>query len=538
MNLIEQFSRIHLQSESEDNSTDRNAPENEISQNESDEIVSIRNVEELTRDVEESKEKDGTKNVDNAYKNGNENQDEKCHENDIELNKEIDNEKCPENDDEEMRSDNENAENENDEDILSLYGSGDDEDGISLEIPDESARKRVRLEKSTPSSYKKQNEVAVVNPQPPSAKTYKIPMKKRTELFTVVVNNDSMAAATKSVIQEHVSIKSRLGVMKDIDPKYVAMDPRSSRLNKNPSLISVPMQKPNEVKQVVKRSLINPAPAVPLPSLLQLPTLSTPIIQSSTSQTKTMAIPSESSGKKYPLPKFMLNPLHFDSPFGLLIGNTCHLYLHDSCRSQNCQRNHFLQTNQFVRNQLDVIGLQHAIDTYDTFIIRAPKLFARFFSDFCDFFAAHKQESKLLEMVMDCSHQERRLPNLLIHILDGLCEIGIEYSVAVERIIAKLEYRSAPINTILLKMVLNERNKNLVLIETTVKKICENSKYIFPNDLLVRLIDMAIETNAQKIITLVWVVLSAHPDTQKTKLNVQITRFMEFIRDQTMANLQ
>lgn len=526
---------------------EKSTEENEISPNENDEIIPIEYFEEnsdekffddINEKYDEVPEIGGEDDVENIEVN-----EEKDEEKSIQSDKAVHDQDICENDDDkseengnEMRSDNENTENEDDEDILSLYGSGDDDDGISL-IPDEGVTKRTRLETvSKPKSVnrsevKVQHELDKVGAQPPSERKYKIPKKKRPELFAVESskNIDSTTDANNSIIQKRVSIKSRLGVIKDMNPK--SMDPRSTR--KNQSLVS--MQKASEVKQVVNRPVVNLPPAIP--SLLSLPILNDPFIEPSTSQSKSIAKPYKSSTVELPLPSFRHDPLCFDSPFGLLIGKTCHLFLHDSCRTPNCQYNHFLPSNQIFRKQLDVIGLQHAIDTYDTFIIRTPKLFARFFPDFCDFFTAHKQESKLLEMVMDCSHPLRRLQNFLVYILDGLCQIGIEYSVAVERIIAELEVRTTPINSILLKLVLDERNKNLVLIETTLKKIAENPKYIFSNDTLVRLINLAIETNAQEIIHLVWMLLSLHPDRQKVQLSFHITRFMEFIRDQTLANL-
>lgn len=85
-----------------------------------------------------------------------------------------------------------------------------------------------------------------------------------------------------------------------------------------------------------------------------------------------------------------------------LLPNVCYRYLNDLCKENNCALNHFLPENSVIRKTLEKEGPLFATTYYDTYVMRCRRLFAKYFNEFCEVFAKHQFEDKLMQMISHC----------------------------------------------------------------------------------------------------------------------------------------
>lgn len=311
-----------------------------------------------------------------------------------------------------------------------------------------------------------------------------------------------------------VPIKQRLGQLKNIN---------SARM----------LLKPNQNATVVTAS---PAVSLPPEQVEKTIQAAEQLLQKSQNAQQLNKLPEKIASKEtvsncsYLMPSFVVNPYEKEPAFNVLFMNVCRNFINGGCtlNPARCPFIHTMPENDFFRQALNKIGQKHVIETYNVFILRCPKLFEKYFPEFCDYFGSNSLEQQLIQMVNDCTYVERRIFMFLKNIVNAFVKMGMPYSMALRKLIGAIKKRTIPTTHTVLKLILDRQNKNLKPFFDILQSMTEMDGFVFPTEAINRLLLVYDQEKNQNLLHIIWLIIAnLTPESQQNIDGDLFTAFLD-----------
>lgn len=311
------------------------------------------------------------------------------------------------------------------------------------------------------------------------------------------------------------SVKDRLG-LRDKNVTVI----RTINLNKKiPSLMSVDtfattLNKPAEIR-------ISDIPN--LPSFLPrdepkgevLPELDVDNTPQVAKAPESPPIPRVNIKESLVLPAFYQSPEQYRPVFGYLFNKVCRPFMSDDCKKNphQCQFDHRLPDVDLFGSLIEKMLLDDILQTYETFMLRVPKLFDTYFEVLASYFAKKQRRDVLKRMIIDCDTRFKQ--HFFPHIVKCFMEMGDSYPKSLAGLIQTVKQRTTKTSHEIVKMILDGRNTNIKAFFNVLHRISEQRAYRYSIDHANRLLRIFDETKSDELAATIWKITE---DTNLPKL--------------------
>lgn len=199
------------------------------------------------------------------------------------------------------------------------------------------------------------------------------------------------------------------------------------------------------------------------------------------------------------LPAFAQGPEQYRPVFGYLFERVCRPFMNEDCsmNPNQCKFNHRLPDVELFGNSIEKMLVDDIVQTYETFMLRVPKLFDTYFNVLASYFAKKQRRDVLKRMIIDCDTRFKQ--HFFPHIVKCFMEMGDSYSKALAGLIQSMKNRTTKTSHEIVKMILDARNTNIKPFFKVLHRISEQKAYTFSVEHANRLLRLFDSTRNQEL---------------------------------------
>lgn len=176
-----------------------------------------------------------------------------------------------------------------------------------------------------------------------------------------------------------------------------------------------------------------------------------------------------------------------------IFGNSCHKYLMDKCNRKKCKFAHELPDAREVGDRLAQLDVNEVRSIVDNEIKHFHRLLEKYFCIVCEYFSRNQLKSDLIDLIMICKNPTKQMESNVVHILDALVKMGLEYPAALIMILDFYKKISKKSMFVLTSLITDRRNNKPQMFLEYLKLFREENGFKFHNVIIERLMTMSLE---------------------------------------------